>query len=81
MYKYDLEKARCQKSNCYHPLDLEKTREFQKNVYFCFIDYTSDCTDYNKLWKIHKKMGIPDHLICFLRHLYAGKEATVKTKH
>ena len=59
---------------------MEKAREFQKNIYFCFIDYakTFDCLDHNKLWKILKKMGIPDHLICLLRNLYAGKEATVK---
>ena len=59
----------------------EKAREFQKNIYFCFIDYakTFDCVDHNKLWKIHNKMGIPDHLTCLLRNLYAGQEATVRT--
>ena len=57
---------------------MEKAREFQKNIYFCFIDYakTFDCVDHNKLWKILKEMGIPDHLICLLRNLYAGHETT-----
>ena len=61
---------------------IEKAREFQKNIYFCFIDYAKalDCADHNKLWKILKEMGIPDHLICFLRNLYAGQEATVRTE-
>ena len=60
-----------------------KTREFQKNIYFCFIDYAKafDCVDCNKLWKILKQMGIPDHLICLLKNLYAGQEATVRTGH
>ena len=59
----------------------EKARVFQKNIYFCFIDYAKafDCVDHNKLWKILKEMGIPDHLICLLRNLYAGQEATVRT--
>ena len=62
---------------------IEKAREFQKNIYFCFIDYAKafDCADHNKLWKILKKMGIPDHLTCLLRNLYAGQEATVRTGH
>ena len=62
---------------------MEKAREFQKNIYFCFIDYAKpfDCVDHNKLWKILKEMGIPDHLICLLRNLYAGQEATVRTRH
>ena len=62
---------------------MEKAREFQKNIYFCFIDYAKafDCVDHNKLWKILKEMGIPDHLICLLRDLYAGQEATVRTGH
>ena len=62
---------------------IEKAREFQKNIYFCFIDYakTFDYVDHNKLWKILKEMGIPDHLICLLRNLYAGQEATVRTGH
>ena len=62
---------------------IKKAREFQKNIYFCFIDYAKafDCVDHNKLWKILKEMGIPDHLTCLLRNLYAGKEATVRTGH
>ena len=62
---------------------IEKAREFQKNIYFCFIDYTKafDCVDYNKLWKMYKDMGIPDHITCLRRNLYAGKEATVRTGH
>ena len=62
---------------------IEKAREFQKNIYFCFIDYvkTFDCVDHNKLWKILQEMGIPDHLTCLLRNLYAGQEATVRTGH
>ena len=62
---------------------IEKAREFQKNIYFCFIDYAKafDCVDHNKLWKILKEMGIPDHLTCHLRNLYAGQEATVRTGH
>ena len=62
---------------------IEKVREFQKNIYFCFIDYAKafDCMDHNKLWKILKEMGIPDHLICLLRNLYAGQEGTVGTEH
>ena len=57
---------------------IKKAREFQKNIYFCFIDYAKafDCVDHNKLWKILKEMEIPDHLICLLRNLYAGQEAT-----
>ena len=62
---------------------LEKAREFQKNIYFCFIDYTKalDCVDHNKLWKIMKEMGIPDHVTYLLRNLHAGQEATVRTGH
>ena len=62
---------------------LEKAREFQKNIYFCFTDYAKafDCVDHNKLWEILKDMGIPDHLTCVLRNLYAGHEATVRTGH
>ena len=61
----------------------EKAREFQKTIYFCFIDYTKvfDCVDHNKLWEILKEMGISDHLICLLRNLYTGQEATVRTGH
>ena len=59
----------------------EKAREFQKNIYFCFIDYAKafDCVDHNKLWKILKEMGMPDHLTCLLRNLYAAQEATVRS--
>ena len=62
---------------------IEKAREFQKNIYFCFIDYAKafDCVDHNKLWKILKEMGIPHHLPCLLRNIYAGQEATVRTGH
>ena len=62
---------------------IEKAREFQKNIYFCFIDYAKifDCVDHNKLQKILKEMGIPDLLTCLLRNLYAGQEATVRTGH
>ena len=62
---------------------IKKAREFHKNIYFCFIDYAKafDCVDQNKLWKILKERGIPDHLICLLRNLYAGQEATVRTGH
>ena len=62
---------------------IEKAREYQKIIYFCFIDYAKaiDCVDHNKLWKILKEMGIPDHLTCLLRNLYAGQEATVRTGH
>ena len=62
---------------------IEKAREFQKTIYFCFIDYAKafDCVDHNKLWKILQDMGVPDHLTCLLRNLYAGQEATVRTGH
>ena len=69
---------------------IEKAREFQQNIYFCFFDYTKafidyikffDCVDHNKLWKILKEMGIPDHLTCLLSNLYSGQEATVRTGH
>ena len=62
---------------------IEKAREFQKNIYFCFIDYTKDfdCVDPNKLWKILKEMGIPDHLTCLLRNVYADQDATDRTGH
>ena len=62
---------------------IKKAREFQKNIYFCFIDYTKafDCVDHNKLWRILKEMRMPDHLTCLLRNLYAGQAATVRTGH
>ena len=72
-----------QRSNCQHPLDHWKSKRVPENIYFCFIDYAKafDCVDYNKLWKILKEMGIPDHLTFLLRNLYAGQEATVRTGH
>ena len=62
---------------------IKRAREFQKNIYFCFIDYTKDfdCANQNKLWKVLQEMGIPDHLICLLRNLNAGQEATVRARH
>ena len=62
---------------------IKKAKEFHKIIYFCFIDYTKtfDCVDHSKLWKILKEMGIPDHLTCLFRNLYAGQEATVRTEH
>ena len=84
MFKLDLEKAE-------EPRDqianirwiIEKAREFQKNIYCCFIDYPKafDCVDHNKLWKILKEMGVADHLTCLLRNLYVGQEAIVRTGH
>ena len=64
-------------------MDHQKAREVQKNIYFCFIDYAKafDCVDHNELWKILQEMGIPDHLTCLLKNLYAGQEATVRTGH
>ena len=80
MFKLVLEKAE-EPANIHWI--VEKGREFQKNIYFCFIDYAKafDCVDCNKLWNILKEMGIPDHLTCLLRNLYAGQEATVRTGH
>ena len=62
---------------------IERAWEFQKNIYFCFIDYAKafDCVNHNKLWKILQEMQLPDHLTCLLRNLYAGQEATVRTGH
>jgi len=83
MFKLDLEKARNQRSNCQHLLDYKKSKSISKNIYFCFINYAKlfDCVDHNKLWKILQEMGIPDHLTCLLRNLYAGQKATVRTGH
>ena len=84
MFKLHLEKAeetRDQTANiCWI---IGKAREYKKNIYFCFIDYTKvfECVDHNKLWKILKEMGIPDHLTCLLRNMYAGQEATFRTAH
>ena len=79
MFKLVLEKAEEPEIK----LIIEKAREFQKNIYFLFIDYAKafDCVNHNKLWEILKEMGIPDHLICLLRNLYAGQEAIVRTGH
>ena len=83
MFKQVLEKAEEPEVKLPTSAGSWKKQEFQKNIYFCFIDYTKafDCVDHNKLWKILKEMGIPDHLTCLLRNLYAGQEATVKTGH
>ena len=83
MFKLDLEKAEEQSQTASIHWITEKGGEFQKNIYFCFIDYAKafDCVDHNKLWKILKEMGIPDHLSCLLRNLYAGQEAIVRTGH
>ena len=85
LYKLDWENS-IQESGIKLPTSAgsqKKTREFQKNIYFCFTDYTKafNCVDHNKLWKILKEMGIPDHLTCLLRNLYAGQEGTVRTWH
>ena len=77
-------KGRNQRSNCQYLLDHWKSKGLpEKHFYFCFIDYAKafDCVDHNKLWKILKEIGIPDHLTCLLRNLYAGQEATVRTGH
>ena len=82
MFKLDLEKA--EELEIKLPTSFGSLkRQFQKNIYFCFIDYAKafDYVDHNKLWKILKEMGIPDHLACLLRNLYAGQEATVRTGH
>ena len=83
MFKLVLEKAEEPEMKLPTSAGPWKKREFQKNIYFCFIDYAKafDCVDHNKLWKILKEMGIPDHLTCLLRDLYAGQEATVRTGH
>ena len=75
--------TRDQIANIHWIVEKENIRDFQKNIYFCFLDYAKafDCVDHNILWKILKEMGIPDHLTCLLRILYAGQEATVRTGH
>ena len=84
MYKLDLENAGEPKSQianiCWI---IKKTREFQRNIYFCFMDYAKafDCVDHSKLWKILKETGIPDHLTCLLRNLYAGQKVTARIRH
>ena len=84
MFKLDLEKNRGTRDQIANiRWIIEKAREFQKNIYFCFIDYVKpfDCVNHNKLWKILQDIRIPDHLICLLRNLYAGQEATVRMGH
>ena len=83
MFKLDLEKAEESEIKLSTSVGSLKQQESQKNIYFCFIDYAKDfdCVNHNKLWKILKEMGIPEHLTCLLRNLYAGQEATVKTWH
>ena len=81
MFKLNLEKAEEPEIKLLIFI-IEKARELQKNIYFCFIDYAKiDCVDHNKLWKIHKQMGVIDHLISLLRNLYVGQEATVRILH
>ena len=84
MFQLDLEKAEEPEIKCQHLLDHRKSKKIpEKNIYFCFIDYTKafNCLNHNKLWKILKEMGIPDHLTWILRNLYVGQEATVRTGH
>ena len=83
MFKLDLEKAEEPEIKLPISIGSSKKQEFQKNIYFCFIDYAKafDSVDHNKLWKILREMGIPDHLTCLLRNLYSGQEATVRTGH
>ena len=83
MFKLDLEKAEEPEIKLLPSVGKLRKREFQKNIYLCFIDYTKafDCVDHNKLWKILQEMAIPDHLTCLLRNLYVGQEATVRTRH
>ena len=80
MYKLDLEKAEESEIIANICSNIEKATEFQKNIYFCFIDYSKayDYVDHNKLWKILKEMGLPNHFTCLLRNLYTGQEATVR---
>ena len=82
MFKLDLEKAEEPEIKLPTSVGSSKKQEFQKNIYFCFIDYAIafDYVEHNKLWKILKEMGIPDHLTCLLRNLYAGQEAIVRTR-
>ena len=83
MFKLDLEKAEEPDIKLPTSIGSSEKYEFQKNIYFCFIDHAkaSDCMDQNKLWEILKEMGKPGHLICLLRNLYAGQEATIRTGH
>ena len=83
MFKLVLEKAEEPEIKLPTSAGSSKKQEFQKSIYFCFIDYAKafDCVDHNKLWKLLQEMGIPDHLICLLRNLYAGREAPVRAGH
>ena len=83
MFKLVLEKAEEPETKLPTSTGSSKKQEFKKNIYFCFFDYAKafNCVDHKKLWKILKEMGIPDHLTCLLRNLYAGQEATVRTGH
>ena len=83
MFKLVLEKAEEPEIKLPTSAGLSKKQEFQKNIYFCFIDYAKafDCVDHNKLWKLLQEIGIPDHLNCRLRNLYVGQEATVRIGH
>ena len=83
MFKLVLEKAEEPEIKCQHPLYVQKSKRVPENLYFCLIDYAKafDCVDHNKLRRILKEVGIPDHLTCLLRNLYAGQEATVRTGH
>ena len=83
MFKLVLEKAEEPEIKLPTSARSSEKQEFQKNIYICFIDYAKafDCVDHNKLWKILKEIGIPDHLTCLLRNLYAGQEATVRNGH
>ena len=83
MFKLDLEKAEEPEIKLPTSIGSSKKQEFQKNIYFCFIDYAKafDCVDHNILWKIHQEMGIPNYLTCLLRNLYTDQEAIVRTAH
>ena len=83
MFKLNLEKAEEPEIKLPTSVGASRKQESSINIYFCFIDYakTFDCVDHNKQWKIQKEMGIPDHLTCFLRNLYTGQEATLRTGH
>ena len=83
MFKLDFQKAEEPEIKLPKSTGSSKKQEFQKNIYFCFIDYAKafNCVDHNKLWKILKEMGIPDHLTCLLRNLFAGQEVTVRSGH
>ena len=83
MFKLDLEKAEEPEIELPASAESSKRQEFQKNIYFCFIDYSKgfDCVDHSRLWKILQKMGIPDHLTCLLRNLYEGQDTTIRAGH